>query len=141
MELSPKFSELGRLYSIELMLISQVMPFMFIVAKATVAPHKLKRQCVLVPTDLKKNLDHFIKVMKWRVLDFSCFKTLIDLQEYDCKQQIDPALVNAALQKLTKIGPVYSNITIDIEWEDFSEESDAVLWQTRIPGSLITVTG
>ena len=45
------------------------------------------------------------------------------------KQQIRPALVNATLQKLTKINPFYSNTTIDNEWEDFSEQSDQVLWK------------
>ena len=45
------------------------------------------------------------------------------------KQQICPALVNTALQKLTKINPFYSNITIDNEWEDSSEQSDPVLWK------------
>ena len=45
------------------------------------------------------------------------------------KQQIFPALVNAALQKETEINPFYSNISIDKEWEDFSEQSDLVLWK------------
>ena len=45
------------------------------------------------------------------------------------KQQICPALVNTALQKLTKINPFYSNITIDNEWEHLSEQSDLVLWK------------
>ena len=45
------------------------------------------------------------------------------------KQQIRPALVNTALQKLTKINPFYSNITIHNEWEDLSEQSDQVLWK------------
>ena len=44
------------------------------------------------------------------------------------KQQICPALLNGTLQKLTKINPFYSNITTDNEWEDFSEQSDSVLW-------------
>ena len=52
MELYPKFSELDRLCPIELMLISQIIPFMFIIAKTKGA--QLKGQCVLVPTDLKK---------------------------------------------------------------------------------------
>ena len=43
------------------------------------------------------------------------------------KQHICPALVNAALQKLTEINPIDSNITIDNEWEDLSEQSDLVL--------------
>ena len=36
------------------MLISQIIPFMFIVAKTEGAQHGLKGQCVLEPTDLKK---------------------------------------------------------------------------------------
>ena len=54
MELCPKFSELDRLCPIELKLVSQVMPFIFIVAKTKGAQHGLERQCVLVPADLKK---------------------------------------------------------------------------------------
>ena len=33
------------------------------------------------------------------------------------KQQICPGLVNAALQKSTKLNPFYSNFTTDNEWE------------------------
>ena len=53
-ELSPKFNEFESLYPVELMLISQIIPSMFIVAKAKGAQHGLKGQCVLAPTDLKK---------------------------------------------------------------------------------------
>ena len=53
MELYPKFYEFESLCPIELMLISQIIPFMFIVAKAKGAQNGLKGQCVLVPTDLK----------------------------------------------------------------------------------------
>ena len=45
------------------------------------------------------------------------------------KEQIRPTLVNAALQKLTKINPFYHNINIDSEWEDLSEQSDPILWK------------
>ena len=65
MELCPKFSELDRLCPIELTLIYQIIPFMFIVAKTKGAQHGLKGQCVLVPTDLKKfqtiSQDHVMK--------------------------------------------------------------------------------
>ena len=54
LELCPIFSELDGLCPIELMLISQIIPFMFIVAKTKGAQHGLKGQCVLVPTDLEK---------------------------------------------------------------------------------------
>ena len=43
------------------------------------------------------------------------------------KQEIRPALVNSALQKLSKINPFYSNFTIDNEWEDLSERSGLML--------------
>ena len=45
------------------------------------------------------------------------------------KQQIHPGLVNAALQKLAKNNPFYSNTTIDNEWDDFSDQLDPVLWK------------
>ena len=54
MELCPRFSKLNRLFPIELILISQITPFMFIVVQMKGAQHGLKGQCVLVPTDLKK---------------------------------------------------------------------------------------
>ena len=53
MELCPKFSELDRLCPTEFMLISPIIPFMFIVAKAKGTQHGLKEQCVLVPTDFQ----------------------------------------------------------------------------------------
>ena len=53
MELYPKFNEFESLCPIELMLISQIIPFMFIIAKAEGAQHGLKGQCVLAPADLK----------------------------------------------------------------------------------------
>ena len=40
--------------TIQLMLLSQIIPFMFIDAKAKGAQHVLKGHCVLVLTDLKK---------------------------------------------------------------------------------------
>ena len=54
MELCPKFNELDRFSPIQLMLISQIIPFMFIVAKAKGAQHRLKRKCILLPTNFKK---------------------------------------------------------------------------------------
>ena len=54
MELCHKFTELDRFCPTELMLLSQIMPCMFIVAKEKGTQHGLKGQCVLVLTDLKK---------------------------------------------------------------------------------------
>ena len=77
-----------------------------------------------MPADLKKiqailprscNEEFLISVaLKRRLTD----KSVVN------KQQIRPALINGALQKLTKINLFYSNITIDNEWEDFSEQSN-----------------
>ena len=54
MEPCPKFDELDRLCPIELIIISQIIQFIFTVAKTTGAQRGLKGQCVLVLTDLKK---------------------------------------------------------------------------------------
>ena len=54
LELCPTFSNLDRLYPIELKLISQIIPFMFIVAKPRGVQHGFKEQFVLVPVDLEK---------------------------------------------------------------------------------------
>ena len=45
------------------------------------------------------------------------------------KEHIRPALVNATLQNLTNVNPFYSNIVIDNEWENFSEQSESLLWK------------
>ena len=49
MELCPKFSELNKLCPLQLMLVSKITPFVFLVAKTKGAQHGLKGQCVLVP--------------------------------------------------------------------------------------------
>ena len=130
MELCPKFSELNRLCPIELMLFSQIMPFMFIVAKMKGATkHGLKGQSILVPTDLKKIQAILPRSCKEEYLISLALKHGFTDKSMVIKQQICPTLVNTALQKLTKTNPFYSNITIDNEWEDSSEQSDPVLWK------------
>ena len=81
MELCPKFSELNKLCPLQLMLVSKITPFVFLVAKTKGAQHGLKGQCVLVPTDLEKIQTILPRSWRWRVLDFSCFKKSIDWQE------------------------------------------------------------
>ena len=54
MELCPKLSELNRLCPLDLILISQIIPFVFIIAKKKRAQHGLREQCVLGPTNLEK---------------------------------------------------------------------------------------
>ena len=115
--------------TIELMLVSQIIPFMFIIAKTKGAQHGLKGQCVLVPTDLEKI--QTILPSSWdeeNLISLALKHRLTDKSVVN-KQQIRPALVNTALQKLAQINPFYINITIHNEWEDLSEQSDLVLWK------------
>ena len=86
------------------MLITQITPFMFIVAKTKGAQHERKGQCVLMPTDLKKK--------NQTILSRSCDEEYLIFLALKCrftdkcvinKQQTPSALVNTAPQKLTKI--------------------------------------
>ena len=100
LEFCPTFSKLDRLCPVELMFISQIIPFMFIVAKTKDAQRRLKGQCVLEPTDLEKiqtilprscDQQYFISLaLKCRLTD----KSVVN------KQQIRSALVNTGLQQL-----------------------------------------
>ena len=54
LETCPTFSELDGLRPMDLMLICQVIPFMFTIAKTKGVQRGLKGQIVLVPTDLEK---------------------------------------------------------------------------------------
>ena len=49
-------------------------------------------------------------------------------RSYVNRQNVRPALVNKALEKLVEINPLYKNVTIDKAWEDVSEETDPELW-------------
>ena len=129
LELCPKIAELEDLCPIELMLISQIIPFMFIVAKTKGAQHGLKGQCVLVPTDLKKVQTILPRSCDEEYLISLALKRRLTDKSAVNKQNIRPAAVNRALKKLTEINPFYENVTIDSEWEDLSEQSDPELWR------------
>ena len=103
MELGPKFGELNRLCPIELMLISQIIPFIFIVAKMKGAQDGMKGQYVLVQTDLKKIQTILPKSCDEECLISLAFKHRLTDKSMVNKQQICPALVSAAFQKWTKI--------------------------------------
>ena len=109
-ELFPKFSELNRLCPIELMLVPQIIQFMFIVAKTKGVQHGLQGQYVLVPTDLKKI--QIILPRSWdeEYLIYLALKRHLTDKSMVSKQQIRPALVNTTLQKLTKINPIQNLI-------------------------------
>ena len=129
LKLCPTFSELDRLCPTELMLISQIIPFMLVVAKAKGAQHGLKGQYVLVPTDLEKIQTILPRSCDEEYLISLALKCRLTDKNMVNKQQIRPALVNTALQKLAQINSFYNNITIHNEWEGLSEQSDPVLWK------------
>ena len=129
LELCYTFSELDRLFPIELMLISQIIPFMFIVAKIKGAQHGLKGHCVLAPTDLEKIQAILPRLCDEEYLISIALKRRFTRKSVVNKQQIRTALVNIALQKLAQINPFYSIISIHNEWEDLSDQSDLVLWK------------
>ena len=129
MELCPKFNEFESLCPIELMLISQIIPFMFIVARAKGAQHDLKGQSVLVPTDLKKVQTISPRLCDEEYLISLALKRQLSDKGAVNKQQIRPAFVNKALAKLIEINPFYKNFIADNDWKNISEQSDPEFWK------------
>ena len=127
--LCPTFNELDRFCLVELIIISQIIPFMFIAAKTKGAQHGLTGQCVLVPTDLERIQTILPRSCNEEYLVSLALKRQLADKSVVSKQQIRPTLVNTALQKLAQINPFYSNTTIHNEWEDLSEQSHPVLWK------------
>ena len=95
MEPCPKFSKLDRIFTIEFMLISQIIPFLFIVAKMEGAQHG---RCFLVPTNLKKIKTILPRLCYEEYLISLALKRRLTEKSGVNRQQIRPALVNTALQ-------------------------------------------
>ena len=115
--LCQKFDELECLCPIELMLISQIIPFMFIVAKHKGAHHGLKGQCVLVPADLKKIQTVLTRSCDEEYLTSLALKRHLSDTSVVNKQHIRPAFVNRALEKLVEDNPFYKDVRIDIRYK------------------------
>ena len=133
LELCPTFNELDRFCPVELIIISQIIPFMFIVAKTKGAQHGLKGQCVLVPTDLEKI--QTILPSSWdeeNLISLALKHRLTDKSVVN-KQQIRPALVNRAPPKIAQINPFYSNITIHGELKESSAHFPTVMYNVDGP--------
>ena len=105
MELCPKFNKFENLFPIELIINLQIIPFMFIVAKAKGAQHGLKGQCVLVPADLKKIQTILPRSCDEEYLISLALKRRLSNKSAFNKQQIRPVFVNRALAKLIEINP------------------------------------
>ena len=102
MEFCLKLSELDRLRPIELMLISQIGPFMFNAAKTEDAQDGLKGQCALVSTVLKKFRTILPRSCNEEYLISRSLKRQLSDKSVVNKQRPHPALLNTALQKKKK---------------------------------------
>ena len=82
------------------MLISKIIPYMFIVARHKGAQHGLKGQCVLVPADLKKIQRVLPRSSNDEYLISLALKRCISGKSAVSKQVIHPTAVNNGLRKL-----------------------------------------
>ena len=113
LQLCSRIEELDSLCPIELMLISQTTPFMFIVVILKGAQHGLKRHCVLVPADLKK-----IQTVLPRSCDDECvispaLKHCLSGKSVVNKRHIKLSLFNKALEKLVEIHSFHKQVCLD----------------------------
>ena len=128
LSIDERIDEIASLNDIEVALISQILPFMCVVARHKGAQVGLKGQLVLVPTDLDKiqkalprtsNTDHLITVaLKRRLQDNSSY----------IKQHISPAKINTALAWLHQNNPLYADVVSVDDWESAMQSEDPELW-------------
>ena len=103
LSLNPRFKELDDLCAIESMLISQLIPFMFIVAKAKGAQHGLKGQCVMVPADLSKIQTILPRTCSDDYIISLALKRRLSDKSFVNKQFIRPAYVDRAFRNVSGI--------------------------------------
>ena len=119
--LSLNIKELEGLCPLEVMVVSQINPLMFIVGKTNGTQLGIKGQRVLVPADLKN-----IQIRLPRNYNNEHLNSLetkfvwCDKSAYH-KQHNRPALVNRTRTKLKEINPFYSDIVVDNSLFDLSE--------------------
>ncbi|XP_066930953.1 uncharacterized protein [Clytia hemisphaerica] len=128
LHLSPKLPELEELCPIEMMLVSQIIPFMFIVPKHKGGQQGLKGQCVMVPANLDKIQKVLPRVCNDEFLISLALKRRLSDKSSVNKQNIRPAFVTKALQKLVEVNKFYENVSPNSRWEDESLRSDPELW-------------
>lgn len=101
---------------------------MFIVPKHKGAQQGLKGQCVMVPANLKKIQTVLPRSCSDESLISLALKRRLTDTSVVNKQNIRPAFVTTALQKLVEINPFYKNVISDGMWENTSQQSDPELW-------------
>ena len=128
LSLCNKYPELDCLSGLELMLITQIIPFMYIQSRGCGATHGIKGQTVMVPADLKKIQEKLPRAVNEDCLISLALKRRLSDNKAVKQEYIRPAFVNRALQKLKEINPLYKNVIIERDWEDLTENSDPDLW-------------
>ena len=132
--------ELCNLSSLELQLISKVLPFMKIVSLYTGAQRTIRGQVVLVPTDISKVTNSLPRVTsESQIVTLALKRRLSDKYAFH-RQFIRPSYVNKSLQYLKNNSQFYSNIEINHEWETVSEEQNEEIWSaaTNEPDDMLT---
>ena len=128
LKLSLKLPELDELCPIEMMLVSQIIPFMFIVPKHKGGQQGLKGQCVMVPAKLDKIQKILPRVCSDEFLISLALKRRLTDKSSVNKQNIRPAFVTKALQELVEVNKFYENVIPNLRWQDESLRSDPELW-------------
>ena len=111
------------------MLILQIIPFMFIVAIVKGPHHGPKEWCVLVPSDLQRSytiLTRSCDDLSSHMISFTWKYWLTDRSVVK-KRQIWLALVNRELEILTRINPVYNNVSFDNELNNLHKQLGLVI--------------
>ena len=126
LEVIPK--ELRHLTSLELQLISKILPFMKIVAKPTGAQTGIRGQVVLVPADISKVTTNLPRPTSHsQIITLALKRRLSDKHPFH-EQFIRPQNVNAALNYLKRNSPFYTNVTVNEAWETFSAQHNPEFW-------------
>lgn len=120
--------ELERLISMELQLISQILPFIEVIALHTGAQHKISGQVVLVPADLSKISTSLPRnTANAQIITLALKRWLSDKHPYH-QQIIRPSYVNEAIAYLKSHSPLYTQVQLNSNWEQHSAEQSAELW-------------
>lgn len=121
-------NELKRLTSLDIQIISQVLPFMKVFALHTGAQHKLSGQVVLVPADLSKVTTKLPRnTASAQIITLALKRRLSDKHPYN-QQPIRPSYVNEAVSYFKAHSPLYSQVQVNPNWQKDSADSNSHLW-------------
>ena len=124
--------QLKDLSSLELQLISKVLPFMKIVPLYTGAQKGIRGQVVLVPSDISKVTNSLPRVTsESQIITLTLKSRLSDKHSFH-KQFIRPQNVKNALAYLKNNNSFYSDTEFNSQWETISEEQNKELWSAVV---------